>query len=309
MARVLYNIVCVCQLVVGVIHFTWLVRLRTSLISIISKPQNLTFMRASRLLPLAALAAIFTFSSCQEEEQAVSQDEISQLTLDQISELGFNTQQVERIAEGYLVEGDIILTEENLRGSAEAKALRVGEEEQYRTSNLVNVGTSRTINIAITTSLPSSYVTALDEAIRRFNAENLRIKFRRVSSGYNILVSKAPSGSSYLASAGFPSGGNPYNSIKVNSDYLGSSPGTSYLATILAHEIGHTIGFRHTDYMNRSYSCGGAYYNEGASTVGAIHIPGTPTGPDPNSWMLACIGTGQNRPFNSNDRTALNYLY
>lgn len=267
-------------------------------------------MRASRLLPLAALAAIFTFSSCQEEEeQVVSNDEISQLTLDQISELGFNTQQVERIAEGYLVEGDIILTEENLRGSAEAKALRVGEEEQYRTSNLVNVGTSRTINVAISSSLPSSYVTALDEAIRRFNAENLRIKFRRVSSGYNILVSKAPSGSSYLASAGFPSGGNPYNSIRVNSDYLGSNPGTSYLATILAHEIGHTIGFRHTDYMNRSYSCGGSYYNEGASTVGAIHIPGTPTGADPNSWMLACIGTGQNRPFNSNDRTALNYLY
>jgi hypothetical protein len=43
--------------------------------------------------------------------------------------------------------------------------------------------------------------------------------------------------------------------------------------------------------------------------VGAIHIPGTPTGPDPTSWMLACIGSGVNRPFNSNDVTALNYLY
>ncbi|SIT94188.1 Dual-action HEIGH metallo-peptidase, partial [Pontibacter indicus] len=42
---------------------------------------------------------------------------------------------------------------------------------------------------------------------------------------------------------------------------------------------------------------------------GAVHIPGTPTGADPNSWMLACIGTGVNRYFNSNDRTALRYLY
>lgn len=266
-------------------------------------------MRAVRLLPLAALAATIIFTSCQDEEHEVSKDDISQVTLDQISEMGFNTDKVERIDEGYLVEGDIIISKADLKGSKKVQALRVGEEEQYRTTNLVSVGTSRTINVAISSSLPSAYVTALDEAIRRFNAENLRLKFRRVSSGYNILVSKAPSGSSYLASAGFPSGGNPYNSIRVNSDYLGSNPGTSYLATILAHEIGHTIGFRHTDYMNRSYSCGGSYYNEGASTVGAIHIPGTPTGADPNSWMLACIGTGQNRPFNTNDRTALNYLY
>ena len=83
----------------------------------------------------------------------------------------------------------------------------------------------------------------------------------------------------------------------------------NYLATILAHEIGHCIGMRHTDFADRSYSCGGSPTNEGASTVGAVHIPGTPTGPDPNSWMLACIGSGQNRPFNANDKVALNYLY
>ncbi len=231
------------------------------------------------------------------------------MTLAKISNMGFNTQNVQRVEGGYLVEGDIILSDSDLNVSLETQALRVGEEEQYRTSNLVNVGSGRTINVAITTSLPSSYVTALDEAIRRYNAENLLIKFRRVSSGYNILLTKAPSGSTYLASAGFPSGGNPYNSVKVNSDYLGTNPGTNYLATILAHEIGHCIGFRHTDYMNRAYSCGGSYYNEGASTVGAIHIPGTPTGADPNSWMLACIGTGSNRYFNANDKTALRYIY
>jgi hypothetical protein len=49
--------------------------------------------------------------------------------------------------------------------------------------------------------------------------------------------------------------------------------------------------------------------NEGASNVGAILIPGTPAGPDPNSWMLSCIGMGENRPFNSNDQIALNFLY
>ncbi|WP_026236509.1 M57 family metalloprotease [Pontibacter roseus] len=266
-------------------------------------------MKTTRLLSLLALVVTLGFSSCQKEEGEVSATEVSAMTLAKISNMGFNTQNVQRVEGGYLVEGDIILSDSDLNVSLETQALRVGEEEQYRTSNLVNVGSGRTINVAITTSLPSSYVTALDEAIRRYNAENLLIKFRRVSSGYNILLTKAPSGSTYLASAGFPSGGNPYNSVKVNSDYLGTNPGTNYLATILAHEIGHCIGFRHTDYMNRAYSCGGSYYNEGASTVGAIHIPGTPTGADPNSWMLACIGTGSNRYFNANDKTALRYIY
>jgi hypothetical protein len=266
-------------------------------------------MKTTRLLTLIALVAMFGFSSCQKEEGEVTANEVSAMTLAKISGMGFNTDNVQRIEGGYLVEGDIMLSDSDLNVSMQESALRVGDEEQYRTTNLVSVGSGRTINVAITTSLPSSYVTALDEAIRRYNAENLLIKFRRVSSGYNILISKAPSGASYLASAGFPSGGNPYSSIVVNSNYLGTNPGTNYLATILAHEIGHTIGFRHTDYMNRAYSCGGAFYNEGASSVGAIHIPGTPTGADPNSWMLACIGTGANRPFNSNDKTALRYLY
>jgi hypothetical protein len=61
--------------------------------------------------------------------------------------------------------------------------------------------------------------------------------------------------------------------------------------------------------MDRSYSCGGAPTNEGDGGVGAIHIPGTPTGPDAASWMLACLGASTNRPFQANDKTALNFLY
>jgi hypothetical protein len=79
----------------------------------------------------------------------------------------------------------------------------------------------------------------------------------------------------------------------------------------MAHEMGHCIGYRHTDYMNRAYSCGGNRSNEGQAKngVGAVHISGTPTSADANSWMLACIGNNVNRPFNTNDKTALNYVY
>ncbi|ALI99607.1 M57 family metalloprotease [Rufibacter tibetensis] len=261
-------------------------------------------------IKLLAFALLLSSAACSvNEEEVVEKAAVSKEKLQQIYDMGFGTTDVKVVEGGYLVEGDIFLTDEQLSSQHDQKFLRVGETEQYRTTNLVSVGSGRTIRVAISTTLPSAYVTALDEAIRRYNAENLLIKFQRVSSSYNILLTKSPSDASYLASAGFPYNGNPHNQILVNSTYLGSNPGTNYLATILAHEIGHCIGFRHTDYMDRSYSCGGAYTNEGAGTVGAIHIPGTPTTADATSWMLACVATGQNRPFNTNDRTALRYIY
>jgi hypothetical protein len=259
------------------------------------------------IMAIAILSLLAT--SCKKDSNAPADDQsISNDVLAKIYALGYGTNNVQKHPEGYLVEGDIVITEAELDKTPEMHFLRIAEVEQYRTYNLVG-SLPRTITVRVSTSLPSSYVTATDEAIRRYNAENLLIRFSRVTSGGNILISPAPAGAPYLASAGFPSGGNPYSSVLVNSAYLGSNPGTNYLGTILAHEIGHCIGFRHTDYMNRQYSCGGSYYNEGAGSVGAVHIPGTPTGPDAGSWMLACIGSGQNRPFNTNDRTALNYLY
>ncbi|MFB9865087.1 protease [Rufibacter immobilis] len=267
-------------------------------------------MKKNYTIKLLAFALLLGSTACSvNEEEVVEKAAISQDKLQQIYAMGFGTTDVKVVEGGYLVEGDIFLTDEQLNSQHDHKFLRVGETEQYRTTNLVNAGTGRTIKVAISSTLPAAYTAALDEAIRRYNAENLLLKFQRVSSGYNILLTKAPTTAGYLASAGFPSGGNPYNRVLVNSSYLGSNPGTNYLATILAHEIGHCIGFRHTDYMDRSYSCGGAYTNEGASNVGAVHIPGTPTTADATSWMLACVATGQNRPFNSNDRTALKYLY
>ncbi|HEY0680413.1 MAG TPA: M57 family metalloprotease [Chitinophagaceae bacterium] len=256
--------------------------------------------------PLIILFVCALAISCKKDA-APGQDEISQDVLDKIYALGFSNKNVVLSEDGYIVEGDILLTQQDLQGTPPSiQLLRVGTEEQYRTTNLVTA-LPRVITVSISSRLPVSYVAALDEALARYNAQNLLITFQRVSSGASISIVKA--GGNFLASAGFPtSGGDPYGQIKVNSSAIGNQPQAT-VATILAHEIGHCIGFRHTDYMNRSYSCGGSAVNEGSSNVGAIHIPGTPTGPDANSWMLSCIGSGQNRPFNSNDRAALGYLY
>jgi len=238
-----------------------------------------------------------------------------------IKSAGFNNNWAERTADGnYLIEGDILLNKgqlQELAGVGSPTELIVANEEHYRTTNVVSVPGSgfRTITVRLGSGFPSHYSTGLDQALARYNNLNLRIRFQRVTSGGNIVISGRNLGTSgggciLGQSAGFPSSsGNPASGFTLST----SSCATSYLNTanrvdeVIAHEMGHCIGFRHTDFMNRS-SCG-QNVNEGSAGVGAIHIPGTPTtvSGSYNSWMMAC--TNSNPAFSSADGTALNYIY
>ena len=259
------------------------------------------------LKPLAfLLIAGFAMTSCKKEVKDAAQEEISQEVLAQIKDLGFSTSGVQKIDEGYLVEGDIILTPDRLTERPTSPSLRIAEVEQYNTFNLVT-GLPRTITVSSSGSISGSVSSAIDAAIGRYNAQNLRITFTRVASGGDINI-RVVNGGNYIASAGFPSGGDPYNEVKFNKQYQNYSAG--FLTTVITHEMGHCIGFRHTDWMNRAYSCGtGGSEGQQTTGVGAVLIPGTPSGPDSGSWMLACLSATTNRPFNNNDKTALNYLY
>jgi hypothetical protein len=260
------------------------------------------------IFTLTAVVAvcILTLFACRKNVKSDSAKVVSDEALAKIYALGFSNKDVIPDGKGnYIVEGDILLSEDDLNTKADVSLLRVAGEEQYRTTNLVR-NLPRTITVSLASSL-STWSTALNTALSRYNALGLQLTFTRVSSGGNINIVNGSG--SFLASSGFPtSSGNPYSQVILNSSAVAGQPNNT-VASILAHEIGHCIGFRHTDYFNRSYSCGGSAVNEGSAGVGAINIPGTPTGADPNSWMLSCIGSGQDRPFNANDRTALNYLY
>jgi hypothetical protein len=262
-------------------------------------------MRKVLQVAVVGTACVVVLFSCRKNAATEQNDTPSQEALNKIYNLGFSNKNVFMDEGNYVVEGDIVLSQASLDASPDIKFLRVGSEEQYRTNNLV--AAPRTIRVSMSSKLPSSYIAALDEALARYNAENLLITFQRVSSGADITLVSGHG--NYLASAGFPtSSGEPYDQVKINASQLNGQPQAT-IASVIAHELGHCIGFRHTDYMDRSFSCGGQPVNEGASTVGAILIPGTPSGPDRNSWMLSCIGSGQDRPFNNNDKTALGVLY
>ncbi|SFO57224.1 Dual-action HEIGH metallo-peptidase [Chitinophaga sp. YR627] len=274
-------------------------------------------MRKHVLFALCCLFAGALITSCRKEavKSTTADSEISDETKAKIYALGFGTDNVRKVAGGYLVENDIVLTEENLNTKINSPFLRIAGDEQYRTTNVVSVSGTRNITVLVT-GLDTPYIRGTDTAIARYNAQGLSLTFSRITSGTaDITIQgfyQGPSGGFItLGSAGFPTAaGNPYNSILMNThpQAYGANPNVLYIGSVIQHEIGHCIGFRHTDYATRS-SCG-QNVNEGQVTtgVGAIQIPGTPSGADPNSWMLAC-SNGGNRTFNANDVIALTYLY
>lgn len=256
---------------------------------------------------MTAIAMVGVIISCQTDDGLSPSNAIPEDALAKIRNLGFSTDNVQLVDGDYLVEGDILLSNRDLDGG-DLKTLRIAEVEQYHTFNLVE-SLPRNITVSVSGTVSTAFSNAVNNAIARYNAETLNITMQRVSSGGDIVIRLVNTGQ-YIASAGFPDAqGDPYSTVKYAKKYSNYSDG--FMTTVIAHEIGHCIGFRHTDYMNRSYSCGGTGGNEGQTTsgVGAVHIPGTPTGPDSGSWMLACLSATTNRPFNNNDKTALDYLY
>ncbi len=206
-----------------------------------------------------------------------------------------------------LVDNCIVMSEEELR------ELMTNPEKfnrQYSTNNLVS---PQTINVVGWNSgayaLTTKMRTALSWAVNNYNALPLNLNFSLSystnSSAADIVVYRNPYNSGAGGVAGFPSGGQPYKWVQIYSGM--DSYNTNVNEHVITHEIGHCLGLRHTDYFSRA-SCN-QNSNEGSAGVGANHVPGTPTGIDWNSVMLACFNSGENGEFGYYDRVALQYLY
>lgn len=264
-------------------------------------------MRTLSHILLASSMFFLCLYSCKKK---FDEDAISQSLKNKISSHCFSTDNIQKTSGGYIVEGDILLTESFLDQPSTVQTIRVGRTEQFQTNFIVS-HLPRTLSIDLSSQFPASYSSALDEAIRRYNSENLLLHFVRASSNADIEITNGIG--FHLAISGFPDGnGEPYHTIKLNPVMIGNNSSTTfinYLATIITHEIGHCIGFRHTDYMDRSYSCGGRIVKESCGDAGAVLIPGTNSIPENGSWMLTCISANENRPFTDNDKIALHYIY
>jgi hypothetical protein len=275
------------------------------------------------------ITVIFCIISCKKpDKNNVSQEIIQDSIVQGLKTQGFSINNIQKVTGGYIVEGDIFLSNEQvLQKNINNPAIRIANTEQYRTFNLLT-GLPRIITITAAKNLPAAYIASIDAAIARYNSINpaLCLTFQRVENGGAITITDANllpvSSPNYISNtntqtyaiSGFPSAGNPWNTIGVNVANVGISPNANFLTTLFAHEIGHCIGMRHTDVLDRNFSCGlygGGTESEINSGIGAVNIPGTPVAAnaDPTSWMLSCMSATTNRAFNNNDILSLRFLY
>ncbi|MBN9683458.1 MULTISPECIES: M57 family metalloprotease [unclassified Corallococcus] len=196
--------------------------------------------------------------------------------------------------------------EVSLAASREMVAAGSTTEEQYRTNNLVSPSLTK---ICVDgPGFTGAFSTALDLAIQNYDELALPFAMARApSTGCSFTISAVINPSLNGGSAGFPSNGNPYGQIIIGG--LLSQYGVDVIEHVITHEIGHTLGFRHSDYYNRSISCGSGG-DEGDAGIGAVHIPGTPTTASVGaSIMNSCFRSVESGEFTASDLTALSTLY
>ncbi len=278
-------------------------------------------MKSTTCIPTLLAAALWTpaLVACDDApagSDALSDEEAVLEIVDNLRKAGYPDAEIEvRDADTVIVGGDAVVSLEASRemighdGHGDQDEDDDGVElRHYRSTNQVAASIDKIcVDGSAVTGTASA---ALDEALANYTDLDLSFNMVRTTGaavGCDALITFIMYDGK-AASSGFPSGGLPYTTVYLGDD-IASSFGLAVTKHVITHELGHCIGLRHTDYYNRSISCG-VGGNEGDAGYGAVHIPGTPTTASWNgSIMNACYNSYNTGEWTDSDVTALTTIY
>jgi hypothetical protein len=253
------------------------------------------------LLSLALLTVIVFTQSCKKsdlpKEDTISAEEMQQLKtfVSSSTELPLTSVEYNAVKKEFVAANDIVVSLANARQRLKSTEISSpGTERAGQRVYTYTVTPTNAASIAIyaDNTVPTDWLAALDQAIANWNSTNSHVYMKRVTTTtttvttgkgknkttttttvpapYNVIVKTLYDAStSMVAQAYMPYyDGTAGNEVDINTYY--STLSASYKTFALTHELGHTIGFTHTD-----------------GTYGNI-IPGTPA-TDPNSVMNSIV--------------------
>src|SRR5690349_10287770 len=112
--------------------------------------------------------AALTFTSCTKDAKEATANVVPVDAMSKIQKMGFSTDGVQKVNGGYLVEGDIKISDAELNANPTSPNLIIANEEQYRTFNLVSATKHPVIKVALnnsSTAHEAAFSASLDEAI------------------------------------------------------------------------------------------------------------------------------------------------
>lgn len=226
--------------------------------------------------------------------------------------LGFRPDMIVDQGSYFQVEGDIRINKSDLRGSAvRLPASGIPDPRfQYTSTALVSAANVHTIVVDLSgLATDTSWQNAARDALTQWNGVPGSYVKMVEGSPANITVTFAVLDPGVVGLGSFPSNGATGATIQIDRYKWFNGAPLPYSAKLrnMVHELGHTIGFRHTNWnqVDCSNGCG-----NNAGSVGANHVSGTPTsGGDANSVMNGATATQTWIGFSSNDQLAVARVY